>query len=134
MAGYLTSVMRTLIKLWIFWFLLSAGADFTFAQSSDSDLIATVKETYGLNAEQTNGILSSVGTLGASSFSLANIVASLFFGAVGFFAFVYGKKQGNYKALSIGIVLMVYPYFISNTVLLYTAGVGLCVALYFWRD
>ncbi len=67
-------------------------------------------------------------------FSVANILGCLIFGAVGFVAFVYGKKQSSWKPLVIGIALMGYPYFISNTVALYVVGLFLCAALYFLRD
>ena len=63
-----------------------------------------------------------------------NIIAWVIFGAIGFAAFMYGKKQRELKPLAIGIVLMAYPYFITNTLWLYAAGIGLCLLLYFWRD
>lgn len=67
-------------------------------------------------------------------FSVGNIMAMTIFGAVGFVAFMYGKKNANLKPTLIGIVLMVYPYFISNTILLYAVGAALCLALYLFRD
>ena len=35
--------------------------------------------------------------------SSANIFASILFGSIGFAAFIYGKKQSNFKALVIGV-------------------------------
>ena len=69
-----------------------------------------------------------------NSFSMANIVAWILFGGVGFVAFMYGKKMGNFKILGIGIAIMIYPYFISNTLLLYVVGIALTAALFFLRD
>ena len=64
----------------------------------------------------------------------ANILAMLIFGAVGFIAFTYGKKNGSFKPMTIGIVLMIYPYVITNTIAMYAVGIGLSALLYFWRD
>ena len=70
----------------------------------------------------------------ASGFSFTNLIAGFIFSGVGLVAFVYGKKQGSFKPLSIGIALMVYPYFLASTFWLYTVGIGLCLLLYYWRD
>ena len=66
--------------------------------------------------------------------NLANIAAYAIFGAIGFVAFVYGKKMSLYRTMIIGLVLMVYPYFISVTWAIYAVGMILTAALYFWRD
>jgi len=62
--------------------------------------------------------------------STANILASVIFGSIGFAAFIYGKKQANFKALVIGVVLMVYPYFVANPIALFTIGGALTLALF----
>jgi drug/metabolite transporter (DMT)-like permease len=36
--------------------------------------------------------------------------------------------------MAIGLVLMVYPYFVSQTWLLYAIGAALCIGLYGLRD
>ena len=59
-----------------------------------------------------------------------NILASVIFGSIGFAAFIYGKKQSNLKALVIGVVLMVYPYFVQNPIALYAIGGVLTVMLF----
>ena len=64
----------------------------------------------------------------------AKIFASIIFGAIGFGVFVYGKKNRAIRPLVLGISLMVYPYFISNTFLLYLIGIGLTAAVYFWQE
>ena len=66
--------------------------------------------------------------------SPANLFASLFFGLIGIVAFRYGKKSIEAKPMAIGVVLMVYPYFIPQTWLLYLIGCALCVALFVFRD
>lgn len=64
----------------------------------------------------------------------ANLVGSVLFGIIGFAAFVYGKKGMKWKAMSIGFLLMVYPYAVSETWLLYAIGCALCVALFVFPD
>jgi drug/metabolite transporter (DMT)-like permease len=62
------------------------------------------------------------------------LFASIFFGAIGLGAFIYGKKMQRWKTLSLGVALMVFPYFISQTWLLYTVGCALCAGLFLFRD
>jgi len=64
----------------------------------------------------------------------ANIFAGIMFGSIGFGAFIYGKKQSNFKALGIGIALMAYPYFVPNTIAVYAIGALLTAALIAFRD
>ncbi len=88
----------------------------------------------GTIAAQQNAVLGSIGLSNPSAFSMAKIVAWIIFGAVGFSAFVYGKKERSFKPLVVGIALMGYPYFVNGTFWLYAAGAGLCLVLYFWWD
>jgi len=62
------------------------------------------------------------------------LFASLLFGTVGFAAFVYGKKAMRWQPMAVGVVLMVYPYFIENALLLYAIGIALSVSLFMFRD
>lgn len=64
----------------------------------------------------------------------ANLFAGILFGSAGFAAFIYGKKSASWKPMVIGVALMVYPYFIEETWLLYATGVALCAAIFVWRD
>lgn len=63
----------------------------------------------------------------------AALFASLLFGAIGLGVFMYGKKMVLYKPMVVGFVLMVYPYFVPQTWLIYTIGCALCLALYVFR-
>jgi len=47
----------------------------------------------------------------------------LLFGSIGFGYFIYGKKQSHPVAKYTGIVLMIYPYFITDNVALVIVGV-----------
>ena len=81
----------------------------------------TVLSTYGINASSFN-------------FSWPNLIGGFIFGIIGLYAFNYGRKEKSYKPVVIGLVLMVYPYFVPNTILLYAIGAGISSLLYFWRD
>jgi hypothetical protein len=63
----------------------------------------------------------------------ANLFASLLFGVIGFAAFLYGKKNVAIPPMVIGLVLMIYPYFVPQTWLLYAIGCVLTVALVVFR-
>jgi len=55
------------------------------------------------------------------------------FGSFGLGFFVYGKKQNAVVPLVCGLVLMIFPYFISNILLLVAVGVVLIAVPYFVR-
>ena len=74
------------------------------------------------------------GLLQISDFSAAKIFAYIIFGMIGFVVFMHGKKNKFFRPMIIGVALMVYPYFISGTFLLYFVGITLTAALYFWRE
>lgn len=69
-----------------------------------------------------------------SSMTAANLIGGLIFSGVGFVAFTYGKRMGSFRAMLLGALLMGYPYFVSNTALLYLAGLLLTGALLVFRD
>lgn len=57
----------------------------------------------------------------------------LLFGSFGLGFFVYGKRQKAVVPLVCGLVLMGFPYFISNIFLLVAIGVVLMAIPYFVR-
>jgi hypothetical protein len=57
----------------------------------------------------------------------------LLFGSIGLGYFIYGKKQRLVVPLICGLVLMAFPYFVTNLVLLVGLGVVLCAIPYFLR-
>jgi hypothetical protein len=66
--------------------------------------------------------------------SAANLIGGCVFGSIGFVAFLYGKRMSLWKPMFIGIALMVYPYFVSNDIALYAAGVAGSASLWFMRS
>jgi hypothetical protein len=63
----------------------------------------------------------------------STILWGVLFGSVGLGFFMYGRKQRVVVPLICGLVLMVFPYFIPNTILLVAIGVALIALPYFVR-
>jgi predicted membrane protein len=57
----------------------------------------------------------------------------LLFGSIGIGFFVYGKRQRAVVPLVVGLALMVFPYFVSNSFLLVAIGIALVALAYFVR-
>ena len=66
--------------------------------------------------------------------SPAYLGGALLFGLIGFVAFRYGGKSGMPGVRWVGAALMVYPYAISDTWLVYAVGVALCALMFWLRD
>ena len=67
-------------------------------------------------------------------FTLPNLIGGFLFSAIGFVAFIYGKKMTLWRPMVLGVALMIYPYFFTNTWLLYGIGSVLTAALFVWRS
>ncbi|NMM37964.1 MAG: hypothetical protein HHJ09_10675 [Glaciimonas sp.] len=78
--------------------------------------------------------LNTLGSLGLTLPSPAYLLGAIVFGIIGIAAYRYGKKTSSSTPKWIGIGLMLYPYGVSQTWLLYVIGVGLCAALYFFHE
>ncbi|MEO7477704.1 MAG: hypothetical protein ABIT64_00535 [Lysobacteraceae bacterium] len=63
----------------------------------------------------------------------AYLLWGVLFGSIGFGYFLYGKKRPNIVALVCGLVLMVYPYFVSSTWAIVIIGAVLMAIPYFVR-
>ena len=70
----------------------------------------------------------------AAMFTAASLFGAILFGSIGLGAFFYGRKTAAAKPLIIGFALMVFPYFVSETWLLYAIGAVLTVSLFLFRD
>ena len=57
----------------------------------------------------------------------------LLFGSIGFGFFIYGKRQKAIVPMVCGLILLVFPYFVSNTILIVAIGVALIAIPYFVR-
>jgi hypothetical protein len=74
--------------------------------------------------------LAALDALGITLPSTAYIVGVLIFGIVGFIVYRYGKKMSLQATKWIGVALMIYPYAVSTTWLLYVVGAALCIGAY----
>jgi hypothetical protein len=66
--------------------------------------------------------------------SAANLIGGFVFGSIGFVAFVYGKRLNLWKIMLCGLALMIFPYFIANTAMMYAVGLVGSAALLFLRE
>jgi hypothetical protein len=78
--------------------------------------------------------LHGVESLGFTLPTPAYLFGAILFGLIGFAAYRYGKKTSRPHAKWIGITLMLYPYVVSETWMMYVVGAGLCVGLYWFRE
>jgi len=74
--------------------------------------------------------LRSLQLLGLELPSPLYIFGAIVFGLIGLAAFRSGRKSGRRTTLWLGVVLMVYPYAVSSTWVLYALGAALCAALF----
>jgi hypothetical protein len=58
------------------------------------------------------------------------IAGSLLFSLIGYIVYRRGKKASLPRLKWLGVVLMFYPYAVSETWLLYVLGIALCCAAY----
>lgn len=67
-------------------------------------------------------------------FNPYSLLAGFVFSMIGLGAFNYGRKLDLWQPKSIGLALMIYPYFISNRWLLWGVGTGLLTLLWRYHD
>jgi hypothetical protein len=63
----------------------------------------------------------------------AVLLWGLLFGSIGLGYFIYGRKQRAAVPLACGLGLMIFPYFVPNTMLLVGVGAVLIAIPYFLR-
>ena len=75
--------------------------------------------------------LSALSSLGLELPSPAYLVGAIVFGLLGLAAWRRGRKTGPRTTTWLGLALMVYPYGVSSTWLLYAVGLALCAGDWF---
>ncbi len=79
-----------------------------------------------------------IGTRGRAfrvlDFNPASLLAGLLFSLIGFVAFRYGKSTERWVTMSLGLVLMVFPYVVTQTWLIYTIGSALTIGLFVFKN
>lgn len=73
--------------------------------------------------------LQALQSLGISLPSPAYIAGSVLFGLLGIAAYRHGKRAGRPRSKWLGVALMLYPYAIAQTWMLYLVGAALCAAV-----
>ena len=63
--------------------------------------------------------------------SEAGLLLSLVFSSIGLAYFIYGKRQQRIMSLLSGVGLMVFPYFVSNLLLMLGGSVALMALPFF---
>ncbi|OGA98956.1 MAG: hypothetical protein A3E79_08290 [Burkholderiales bacterium RIFCSPHIGHO2_12_FULL_61_11] len=74
--------------------------------------------------------LKNLESLGLVLPSLAYIAGAILFGILGYVAFRPGRKTSTSSLTWTGVALMLYPYAVTQTWLLWAVGVALCGWLY----
>ena len=78
--------------------------------------------------------LNTAESLGFSLPSPAYLAGAILFSLIGFAAYRYGKSMSYPRTRWIGVALMLFPYAVSQTWLMYLVGLGLCAALYWFHQ
>ena len=71
-----------------------------------------IKKTYQLGESPTSELRDSTG--GESGLFMYRVLLIVLFSLFGMAFFVFGKKQSRAGILVVGILLMIFPYFVSN--------------------
>ena len=64
------------------------------------------------------------------NFSVSSFLAGFIFGMIGFYLFKHGRKEAHVPSMIIGLLMMIYPYFITNAYLTWGIGIGLSFIAY----
>lgn len=63
----------------------------------------------------------------------AYLIGAILFSIIGYAAYRYGKKAEEDSTRWIGLVLMLFPYAVSETWMMYLVGIGLIAGLFMAR-
>ncbi len=77
--------------------------------------------------------LKAAEALGFALPTPAYLAGAVLFGFIGLAAWRYGKSTSRPYVRWIGLVLMLYPYLVPQTWLMYAIGAALCGCLYWFR-
>lgn len=108
----------------------AAGAGMGAAGAAASEGLKGFADSFGGTDTGVNFAGGGGGGGGIFGFSVGWIFASLVVSAIGFVLLNYGRKMGRIPQVVVGVLLMVYPYFVPSLVPMVIVGAGLCVALW----
>lgn len=66
------------------------------------------------------------------SLSISSLVAGVAFGILGFYFFRLGKRDANLPMLSLGLALLIFPYFVANPYACW--GIGIVLSIMAFRS
>lgn len=69
--------------------------------------------------------IKALESMGLTLPSPLNILGSIIFGIIGYVAFRHGRKLFRTDLTIAGVVLMLYPYFVSETWMIWSVGAAL---------
>ena len=78
--------------------------------------------------------LSALASLGLELPGPGYIFGAIVFGLIGWVVFRRARKAANRLGIGLGLALMLYPYAVSQTWLLYVVGALLSGAAWWYRD
>ena len=61
---------------------------------------------------------------------MSSIAVGFLVSGAGFVLFNYGRKMGRLPHVAVGLVLMVFPYFVPGVLLMFGIALALCGLLY----
>ncbi len=67
-------------------------------------------------------------------FDMSNLFSSMMIGMIGLGYFMYGKKNSRMYPLIAGLLLSIYPFFVSSIILQWLICIGIMVGVYFLRE
>jgi hypothetical protein len=68
------------------------------------------------------------------SLDVTSLIITSLFGAVGFVAFVFGKKESLWKTMLLGVCLMGYGFVVTGTWPQILTGAALTAALFIFKE
>jgi hypothetical protein len=66
-------------------------------------------------------------------FSFSSVFAGFFFGVFGVYLIRQGRKDANLLHIALGVVLLIYPYFVTGAILTWVLGIGILALAYYYR-
>lgn len=64
------------------------------------------------------------------NFTFGGLMASMLVSGIGFVLFKYGRRMGRSIFVTIGLILLIFPYFVGDLSWLIGVTLGLCALLY----
>ena len=78
--------------------------------------------------------LDALKSMGLALPTPAYLFGMLVFGLFGIWAYSRGKRLGKPRTRWLGLALMLYPYLVGSTWVLYAAGAALCAGVMLDKD